>query len=248
VPERRSSRFALEVLFLVALAAALTFADLEALEVAGLMLLGWVLVAIFEWASMRSEPHYGRGLPPRYYVPRVSLPPNLPLDRADPRFPVPDLRGDAATWLVPGQDDGGDDWPWLRENEQLPVAEETEIREPVEPVTSVATVGEEVAVELPLDPVVEEGEVEPPLDPRATQEQVAEVQVDSPVVPEAGATREVSDADSSPSVARTDRHRIDPLQPSPGRRRRRRDENDGMIEVPARPAVRVLPGTSRRDQ
>ena len=64
MPERRGFRFALEVLFLAALAAALGFARLRPLAVAGIMLLGWLLVALLEWVTWRGEAHYGRGLPP----------------------------------------------------------------------------------------------------------------------------------------------------------------------------------------
>lgn len=66
MPKRRGSRFVLEVLFLAAVAAALTAADLNAPTVIGLMLLGWVVVALFEWAAWLDEPHFGSGLPPRY--------------------------------------------------------------------------------------------------------------------------------------------------------------------------------------
>ena len=254
MPERRASRFALEVLFLVALAAALTFADLQPVAVVGLMLLGWVLIAIFEWASLRNESHYGRGLPPRYYVPRVSLPPRLPIDRPDPRFPVPELR-DSPTWLVPADAGEDDDWPWIGESEPPGQVEETAISVPVEAETSVAppaeaepAKGAEVAAgareqaELPLEADVApdpEPEPEPeavPADPGSAAFAESEPDVDRPPAVE-GAV-----------VTRMSRHRIDPFEPSPGRRRRRRNENDGMIEVPARPTARVLPGTSRREE
>ena len=42
-------------------------------------LLGWVLVAVLEWVAWRGRPHYGSGLPPRYYVPRLNLPPAAPV-------------------------------------------------------------------------------------------------------------------------------------------------------------------------
>ena len=67
--DRRGSRFVLEVVFLVVLAVALTLAKLDPLEIGGVMLLGWLIVAILEWAAWRGEPHYGSGFPPRYYVP-----------------------------------------------------------------------------------------------------------------------------------------------------------------------------------
>ena len=75
MPRRNVRRFVLEVLFLAGVAAALTVADLRPAAVIGLMAAAWVVVALLEWAAWLGEPHYGRGLPPRYYVPQVALPP-----------------------------------------------------------------------------------------------------------------------------------------------------------------------------
>jgi hypothetical protein len=99
MPERRGSRFAAEVLFLVALAVALTLARLDAIEIAGAMLLGWLVVAAIEWAAWRGEPHYGSGLPPRYHVPLVRLPPPQPLEQVDQGYPD-SSRDDAPTWIA----------------------------------------------------------------------------------------------------------------------------------------------------
>ena len=52
------------MLFLLALAVGLTLAELQPLEIGGIMLLGWLIVAALEWAAWRDEPHYGSGLPP----------------------------------------------------------------------------------------------------------------------------------------------------------------------------------------
>src|SRR5881275_3411756 len=82
--DRRGSRFLVEVLFL--------------LEIAGVMLVGWVVVALFEWAAWRDEPHYGSGLPPRYYVPQVSLPPAQPLEQVAAGYP--ETRDEAPTWIA----------------------------------------------------------------------------------------------------------------------------------------------------
>jgi hypothetical protein len=100
MPERRGVRFALEVLFLAALAAALGFADLRPLAVAGLMLLGWFLVALLEWVTWRGEAHYGRGLPPRYYVPRTSLPAPVAVEQEWYGYPEPEHHDDAPTWIA----------------------------------------------------------------------------------------------------------------------------------------------------
>ncbi len=99
MPDHRGSRFALEVLFLVALAVGLTLADLRPIEIGGIMLLGWLIVAALEWAAWRDEPHYGSGLPPRYYVPTVNLPPPRPLEQVPAGYPEAQ-RDEAPTWIA----------------------------------------------------------------------------------------------------------------------------------------------------
>src|SRR5829696_6160932 len=99
MPDSRASRFAFEVLFLVALAVAVVLADLRPLLIAGVMLGGWVIVALLEWAAWRGEPHYASGLPPRYYVPQVSLPPRRPLEQVA-RYPSAEQRDEAPTWIA----------------------------------------------------------------------------------------------------------------------------------------------------
>jgi hypothetical protein len=99
--DRRAPRFALEAVFLAALAAALTFANLRPATIAGVMLLGWVFVAIFEWGALRGLAHYGSGLPPRWYVPRISLPPPRPLEQVGVGYPAAEVAGgDAPTWIA----------------------------------------------------------------------------------------------------------------------------------------------------
>jgi hypothetical protein len=97
--DRRGSRFAFEVLFLVALAVGLTLAEVRTLVIVGVMALGWVIVAALEWAAWRGEPHFGSGLPPRYYVPRVSLPPARPLEQVNVGYPGAQ-RDEAPTWIA----------------------------------------------------------------------------------------------------------------------------------------------------
>src|SRR4051794_12054053 len=99
MPDHRGSRFALEVLFLLALAVGLTLADLQPLEIGGIMLLGWLIVAALEWAAWRNEPHYGSGLPPRYYVPTINLPPARPLEQVPAGYPEAQ-RDEAPTWIA----------------------------------------------------------------------------------------------------------------------------------------------------
>jgi hypothetical protein len=99
VIDRRGSRFAFEALFLVALAVGLALTDVRPLVIVGVMALGWLLVAAIEWAAWRGEPHYGSGLPPRYYVPRVSLPPAQPLEQVRAGYPE-SQREEAPTWIA----------------------------------------------------------------------------------------------------------------------------------------------------
>jgi hypothetical protein len=246
LPGRRATRFALEVLFLVALAATLSFTTLKPARLAGFMLLGWLFVVIFEWASLRSRPHWRSGSPPRYYVPPVKLPPSVPLDRPA-HFPVPDAR-DAPTWLAPAAE-REDDWPWLREPEREEAIDESVLPEPVTSVGAVPVV--EPEPEPQPEPAVESEPAGEPVHAAATA--VAAAALAGPEPPGGHGRAEPSRAVpveivSSQGALRMSRHRIDPLQPSSGRRRRRRNENDGMIEVPARPTVRVRPGASRREE
>jgi hypothetical protein len=99
MPERRGSRFVVEALFLAALTVALALAHLDALEIVGAMALGWLVVAAIEWTAWRGEPHYGAGLPPRYYLPRVDLPPPQPLEQVEQGYPESG-RDDAPTWIA----------------------------------------------------------------------------------------------------------------------------------------------------
>jgi hypothetical protein len=91
VLDRQGSRFALEVLFLAALATGLALAKLDALEIIAAMAVGWVVVALLEWAAWRGEPHY--------YVPTTSLPPPQPLEQVYAGYPDPQ-REEAPTWIA----------------------------------------------------------------------------------------------------------------------------------------------------
>jgi hypothetical protein len=229
MPDRRGSRFVLEVLFLLGLAVALTLAKLDPLEIAGVMVLGWLIVAALEWAAWRGEPHYGSGLPPRYYVPNVNLPPAQPLERVDVGYPEAH-RDEAPTWIASpalraevlgAQGQGGEvpaEWPQAA---PAPAGREVEPEEAQEDPWTV--------VSLPAAPV---GEVEP--DPGPEPE------------PEREPTLDVALA---PSAQGTARYSLDPLGDPPPRRRfgRGGEEAPPAVEVPARPAgVRALPGRSSR--
>ncbi len=99
------------------------------------MLLGWALVAVLEWSAWRGRPHYGSGLPPRYYVPRLNVPAAAPLAGMQWKgFPAPKPEQER-TWVVsPAMrtevmgdwpfavrgDEGSEADPWLASS--LPVA------------------------------------------------------------------------------------------------------------------------------
>jgi hypothetical protein len=113
VPDRRGLRFLLEVLFLAGLAAALAVARLHSAAIVGAMALGWVLVAVLEWAAWRGRPHYGSGLPPRYYVPRLNLPPAAQVQAARTSgYPTAARAGGTAWTAAPAvRTETIGDWP-----------------------------------------------------------------------------------------------------------------------------------------
>jgi hypothetical protein len=97
--DSRGTRFVSEVLFLVALAAVLAIATVRPLIIVSVMAAGWALVAAVEWAVWRAQPHYGSGLPPRYYVPRINLPPPQALEQVRAGYPE-SHRDEAPTWIA----------------------------------------------------------------------------------------------------------------------------------------------------
>ena len=102
----------LEVLLLAGLATGLALAKVRPVEIVGVMALGWAVVAIIEWVAWRREPHFGSGLPPRYYVPRTSLPPAQPLEQVYAGYPDPQ-REEAPTWIASAalREQLLEDWP-----------------------------------------------------------------------------------------------------------------------------------------
>ena len=266
--DRRGSRFVLEVLFLLALTVALTFANLRPLEIAGIMLIGWAIVAVLEWVAWRDEPHYGSGLPPRYYVPQVSLPPAQPLESVSGGYPeAPD---EAPTWIAS---------PALRAEmlgEQMlgewPVAAPRVTEEPSTPESEpdpwtraeelpVAPLGEldPVGLEPPPEPAVVEAPlafIPPPVSvpvaarplPVPEPEPTPEPEPVAPPAIEPEPSLEVELARSVQGIAR---YSLDPLGDVQPRRRFSRGSapEPEAVEVPARPeGVRALPGrTNRQD-
>ena len=229
--DRRGQRFLLEVLFLIALAAALAFARLGALEIAGLMLVGWVIVAVLEWAAWRGEPHYGSGLPPRYYVPSVSLPPAQPLEQVVSTGYPEASRDEAPTWIAPAalRAELLGEWPVSMHVTADP---EDEAEPDVEPGTIVslpAPILDEDTQPEPAPLPEPEPELEPEPEPAAVQ-------------PEPEPTIDVVLARSAQGVAR---YTLDPLADPAPRRRFGRGGGEAVpaVEVPARPTgARPLPG------
>jgi hypothetical protein len=231
MPDRRGSRFVLEVLFLLALAVVLTLANLRPIEIAGIMLAGWVIVAALEWAAWREEPHYGSGLPPRYYIPQMSLPPPQPLEQVAAGYP--ETRDEAPTWIASAA---------LREEMlgEWPLA-----------VPSVSQTEEEPGPELDADPWTHGGELPvAPLGEFGPEPEPERQPVGVGTEVRARPEPTVAGAGVRPAQG-VARYSLDPLaEPQPRKRfGRGGGEEPAAVEVPARPGgVRALPGrTNRQD-
>jgi hypothetical protein len=177
-------RFVLEVLFLAGVAVAVTVAELRPVEVIVLMALAWIVVALLEWTAWLDEPHYGRGLPPRYYVPQVALPPPRAVEQggirypvaprpvARPRSPEPDVE-DAPTFERPAAEWGAQiaEWPVLdtsaSEETMISISDEVEADAPSGIVPLPPLVGIDETVEHRFD--LEDDE-EPTVDPEQERE------------------------------------------------------------------------------
>jgi hypothetical protein len=274
--EHRGSRFALEVLFLLALAVGLTLADLQPLEIGGVMLLGWLIVAALEWAAWRDEPHYGSGLPPRYYVPTVNLPPARPLEQVPAGYPEAQ-RDEAPTWIAsaalraemlgewphsaPAEDGAADEVPAEAPHDEVhgDVA-------PLEPPVSLPPPMPEIEPlpEPEIEPLPEpepepepdpEPEPEPELEPAAVAAhdapgEATEDRVPLPAPEQAELAPALHEAVLARSGQTVARYSLDPLAEPPVRRRFGRGgpvEPLPVVEVPARPdGVRALPGRPTR--
>ena len=245
--ERRALRLIVEVAFLAALAAALTFADLRTYETVGVMLLGWLLVAVFEWGALRSRPHYASGLPPRWYVPRVTLPPPRPLEQFSSGYPAAEAGGDAPTWIASPAMLA--EWPVadVEPAVEAPADEQTQAHDVFELELSVA-VAEDAAEGDPGDVGAEpdlpdEADPEPELEPEPEPDPEPDPEAEAP--PRRAPVLTI-DIDGG---ARTARHRIDPLaEPAQKSRRfgKRPEQVTHDVLVPdGPPAGRLLPIQAR---
>jgi len=227
--ERRAPRLILEVAFLAALAAALTFAELARYEIVGVMLLGWMLVVVFEWGALRARPHFGSGSPPRWYTPPMKLPPARPLEQISAGYPAAEAPSDAPTWIASPAMLA--DWPVADVDQatEPAVDEQTYVHDVLEAESAIA-VGEATEAEpaeLDEQPEHDESELEP-------QQPKPRRQIEPRPVP---------------AGQRTARHRIDPLAapPTKGKRFGRRSEAvTGDADVPdGPPRRRLLPAQAR---
>jgi hypothetical protein len=268
MPDSRGSRFALEVLFLVALAVGLALADLRPIEIAGVMAVGWLIVALLEWAAWRDQPHYGSGLPPRYYIPQVSLPPAQPLEQVAGGYP--EARDEAPTWIASAalREEMLGEWPVALTPvvdgvEQPQLGEEPERDSEPELELDDVDVHDPwtQAGELPAAPLdeLEDDEYEHDAEHRlngapqrvaVAPEPRADPDTDPDPEPESESSEQESEPEPEPAIVLAPvaqavaRYSLDPLAEPPPRRRFRRNGTPAAaaIEVPARPlGVRALP-------
>ncbi len=247
MPDGRGWRFALEVAFLVALAVLLGIAQVGTMIIVLVMLAGWLLVALLEWAAWREEPHWGSGSPPRYYVPPASIPPRHPVDQRFGEQGYPAQREpEAPTWIATPEMRAAalGDWPV-----PAPVADD----EPDEGAIDVARRRTRPAPR-PLEAAapVDEAAVDAkePLEEALLHEASAAPGVEeAPIYAHepAGNGADPWEVQSFPgepvTEARRSTHRIDPLVESDGRRRpwRRGGEGRAATEFPVRPRHATLP-------
>jgi hypothetical protein len=216
VTDNRGTRFVFEVLFLVALAAVLAVATVRPLIIVGVMAAGWALVAAVEWAVWRAQPHFGSGLPPRYYVPRINLPPPQALEQVRAGYPE-SHRDEAPTWIASAalRAEVLGEWP------SAPEAPPPEQR---------------AATPLPVieaEPVAVEVEEAPEPEPEPEPEPVKlppPIRLEFPP----GTTR--ARYSFEPLAEPAPKRRFG----------RRRGQDEPELEVPARPSGRGLPGTAAR--
>jgi hypothetical protein len=174
MPRRNVRRFALEVIFLAGVAAALTVADLRPSAVIGLMAVAWVVVALIEWAAWLGEPHYGRGLPPRYYVPQVALPPPRAVEQYRGGYPVLDVHDDEPTFVASTTEWAAElaDWPAASPADGLEETEVSALEDRVVPLPPPIHEQETIAGDFFVTEVEEEA---PPEVPELEPEPVAAI-------------------------------------------------------------------------
>jgi hypothetical protein len=207
------------------------------------MALAWVVVALLEWTAWLDQPHYGRGLPPRYYVPNTALPPPQPVVQRGARYPVPRPRraapgtDDAPTFVAPAAEWSAElgAWPLL----DAP-GEDTVVALPGD--------GDEVRV-VPLPPPLA-GEETVAYPPPAAPAQPARVAAAAGLAAAAPARERARPEEGEQAGRAPDRvqlpapehvealvsHRVDPLAaPARSRFRFRRGREEHAVQVPDGP-------------
>lgn len=245
-------RFALEVVFLAGVAAALTVADLRPAAVIALMVVALVVVWFAEWIAFLDEPHYGRGLPPRYYVPHVALPPPRPIEQYRERFPVlqPD---DAPTFVASTRQWSAalDEWPVVTGAGEETAVAVPEIAAPMVPLPPpLIELEETVAAGFALDEL-EAGELEEETDEDYDEDgDEPEEPVAAPPPGTAEEEHELPALEYGPRPQATVVHHVDPLARGGRRRfRRRRGGDEHAVEVlDGPPPDRRLPLRLRRER
>jgi hypothetical protein len=244
VSDRRGARFLIEVVFFGALAAGLAFTRLTPIEIVGVMLVGWAIVAMVEWTWSHSEPHFSSGFPPRYVVPKADLPPPRPLEQVPAGYPDA-TRDEAPTWIAPPalRAEVLGDWPVAAagvvarpEPEDEPDVADLDPADLPDPDSW-------TVVELP--PAVLEAP-EPVPEPVPLETVPLETVAPAPVVPEPidAVEPRPRPVPTSATEVRLARYSFDPLA-EPARRRfgRARPGSGPGLDVPAHPyGIRVLPG------
>ncbi len=152
----RGWRFALEVAFLVTLAVVLGIANVGTGIIIAVMLAGWVLVALLEWAAWRDEPHWTSGSPPRYYVPPVETPPRRVIDqgyKVEQGYPAP-REPEAPTWIATPEMRAAalEEWPVPPAGAEPDeaVAESPEVLEPAAEIVAEPPIEQPPMEELPV--------------------------------------------------------------------------------------------------
>lgn len=235
MPGRLGPRFALETLFLIALAIGAGLADLATRWIVLIMVLGWLLVALLELTAERlwaTVPAWRRP----YYSPAVAPPPSVVEAAPEPPAVVEEV--------VPEPEPEAEPEP------------EPEV-EPETVIVSALAVREEIVVVEPEPEPALEPEPRPEAQPEPEPEPDAEAQPapEAEPEPEPEAERKPEpEADTWPEPEHgpvaDSRPRLEPLEPRPKRRwfGRRAEEPPASEPEPMPKHVRLLPPTPRQDR
>lgn len=245
MPDGRGARIALEAAFLVVVAAVLAVAAIGPAWIVLVMVLAWTIVALLEWAAWREEPHWASGAPPRYHVPFQPLPPRPPSEElpAFSSYPQPGPReSEAPTWIAtPEMREELLGWPVVQQAEESePALEEL----PAELLAEVASATAEPELDEPGWPVETEPAAVP--DPWIVEELPEPEPEPEPeptaVEPEPELEPVVLEPEPLPVEVRLARHRVEPFEEPPAKRRSLRKQ---AAEPPLSAALPVLPRHAR---